>query len=147
VGKINEGCKAMTTKLTPAGEALEAVKAHKYGRRTKKTINDDILDCCICALEMLDRIQRGETKELRREPTREMSLEGLVGFTNSVAEINGPHESDAKWSPEELENLEYFRSGRITHNSRETDDCFKAHWDAAPPHSATENTVEGEKGE
>lgn len=65
---------AMTTKLTPAGEVLEDWPVSIHPRLGMGPLQDDIgrwyskhAGEIRLALEMLDRVQRGDTKELRRD--------------------------------------------------------------------------------
>lgn len=116
------------SKLTPAGEALEKLREFFSDAKCPPFENAenviwDNTNTIRTALEMLDRVQRGDTKELRREPTREM------------------------WAASgDAQHKRYGNVGFNFHHDVVTECVWSAAWDAAALRPATENTVEGEKG-
>lgn len=80
----------MTTKLTPAGEAMEDFNDTFFvSAKSSNTMRQ--------ALEILDLIQRGDAKVLRRAPTSEMKKHAVgicIGFSGEFSEINDYLDAD-----------------------------------------------------
>jgi hypothetical protein len=115
----------MTTKLTPAGEALSMFKSLcKLAAEFHNDINSfsesigyflDHEETIEKSLEMLDHVQRGETKELRRVDENSLK-QAHDKRVQEFIKCCGSEESSTK------EIIEWY-------------------WDAAPPYPATEATT------